>query len=169
MFLYSIFLLFPLWVRQYSVCKIHTLFHVSVFFLAMFFVLCSHELFVFFTLFQFHIFFYSCLDQSSSGSFPQRYIACVWLHASDAFWLSEPPAPHCFSVCTEADTPLSTPSFSTCILTSSSSFTQEVSQKKKTFKKGALCSAQCGGSQPDVLMQFLKFEHPTHLVSGGIE
>lgn len=58
MFLYSIFLLFLLWVRQYSVCNIHTLSHVSVFFLVMFFVLCSHELFVFFTLFQFHIFYF---------------------------------------------------------------------------------------------------------------
>lgn len=117
--LYSIFLLFPFWVRQYSACNFHTLSRVSVYFFPFIDVFCSLFtciLCFFVALFQFHIFFVSCLDKSSSGSFPQRYIACVWLHVSDAFWLFEPPAPHCFSVCSTADTPLSIPSLSTCIL-----------------------------------------------------
>lgn len=114
-FLHSIFLLFPLWVTEFSACNFHTLCRFSYFFLLINVFLCS--LFTCILCFkslslQFHLLFISCLDKSSSGSFPQRYIACVWLHVSDAFWLFEPPAPHCFPV-----TPLSSPPLSTCILT----------------------------------------------------
>lgn len=120
MSLYSIFLLFPFCVRQYSASEFHTLSCVSLylsFYLRLFFSFSVYMYSLFFvTLFQFHIFFVSCLDKSSSGSFPQRYIACVWLHVSAAFWLFEPPATHCF-FCFTTDRPLSVPSLSTCILT----------------------------------------------------
>lgn len=81
-------LLSPLSVRRDSASNVHII---------VFFLLCLHVLCAFFALSIPHtvsrLFPPPRLDKSSFGSFPQRYIACVWLHVSDAFWLLEPPLP----------------------------------------------------------------------------
>lgn len=133
----SILLLTPLWGRWYSTCNFHALSLCYFFLLLMFwFSVYMYSLF-FVTLFEFYIYFVSYLDKSSSGSFPQRYIACVWLHVSAAFWLFEPPAPHCFSICSTADMPLFVPSLFTCILTVlllSYSIGREIPLKRGTLR-----------------------------------
>lgn len=84
-FLYSI-LLSPWWVgavRRVK-CSRYRLLFVALHVLCSFFALSIPHT-VFFLL-------PPLSGQSSFGSFPQRYIACVWLHVSNAFWLLEPPS-----------------------------------------------------------------------------